>query len=302
MPGPRPVLRQADSIVRHGHHHVLRVAVHLDVHPLGLGMAQRIDDPFLDHAIDRQRDAGPEIRRQSMAQRQGHGRVPPLPVARQILEGGRQTDGVEGERRESWYEAMHGIVQTRRLVRYQTRDSGGGIVAPVGLGGDRQGETADGRDRLAEFIVQFVRDQAPLFLHPLIRQGGHFAALLELRLGVARLALRVDLVFHGLRHAVEGDADGARLVSGERRQPVAQRALLNAIQRLGNDGKGFERARDAPERQDIDDDDHGGAEGGQAHDVVPGVQYGAGRLSLDHQQQAAAQREGHFARLRGQQP
>ncbi len=79
------------------------------------------------------------------------------------------------------------------------------------LRGDGEREAADRGDRLAELVVQLVRDEPPLLLDALIGERGHFAALLEARLRIARLTLGAHLVLESRRHAIEGAADDVRL-------------------------------------------------------------------------------------------
>src|SRR5207249_11846891 len=64
-------------------------------------------------------------------------------------------------------------------------------------------EAPDGGHRLRELVVQLVRDQAALLLHALLDEQRQLAALLEPRARIACLALRLHLVLHRLRHAVE---------------------------------------------------------------------------------------------------
>ena len=123
------------------------------------------------------------------------------------------------QRRKARNQAVHGVVQTRRLVGDQPGRLAGRRIARASLRRDREREAADGGHRLAEFIVQLVRDQPPFLFDALVGERGHFAALLEPRLRVARLTLRQHLVFDRLRHAVERVADDLRL--GTRRAAAA---------------------------------------------------------------------------------
>ncbi len=161
---------------------------------------------------------------------------------------------------------MHGIVEPGRFLGNQPRHIAGrriphAALAGRFLSGNGQRETANRGDRLAEFVVQLVSDQAPLLFDALVRQRGHFAPLLEARLGVVRLAFGQNLVLHGLRHAIERGADGMGFIAGERRQAECQISLLDALEAVGDDGKGLERALHRPERQPVHDDEHGRCDG-----------------------------------------
>ena len=83
------------------------------------------------------------------------------------------------ERREARNEAVHGVVEARGLVGDQSRGVGDGGIAR--LRGDGEREAADRGDRLAELIVQLVRDESAFLLDALVRQRSHFPALLEPR-------------------------------------------------------------------------------------------------------------------------
>src|SRR5450631_1419570 len=96
--------------------------------------------------------------------------MPPLPVASQALEGGGETERIESEWCKPWDQPVHRVVEARRFVRNQMSYLRGRGIACFGLGGDGQRQTADCGDRLAEFIVQLVRDQPPLLFHTLVRQ------------------------------------------------------------------------------------------------------------------------------------
>src|SRR5258708_13620979 len=102
-------------------------------------------------------------------------------------------------------------------------------MAHAALARDRQRQAADRSDRLTEFVVQFVCDQAPLLFDALIRQGSHFAPFLEARLGIMRLALGENLVLHCLRHAIEVAADRMCFSARRSRQTEAEVPLLNTL-------------------------------------------------------------------------
>ena len=96
---------------------------------------------------------------------------------------------VERQRREARNEAVHGVVEARGFVGDQSRR-----VARwrsiARLRGDGEREAADRGDRLAELIVQLVRDQSAFLLDALVRQRSHFPALLEARFRLVRLDAR----------------------------------------------------------------------------------------------------------------
>ena len=91
-----------------------------------------------------------------------------LPVAHQVLERRGQPERVERQRREPRNEAVHRVVEARRLVGDQPRRLASRRVACARLRGDGEREAADRGDRLAELIVQLVRDQAPFLLDALV--------------------------------------------------------------------------------------------------------------------------------------
>src|SRR6266403_5083125 len=139
----------------------------------------------------------------------------PLPVAHQALQRFGQPQRVERQWRETRNQPVHGVVEPGRLLRDEARGLTHGGLAALRCDGRR--ETAYGGHRLAEFIMQLVRDQAPLLLDPLLDEQRELAALLEAGAGLARLALRLHLVLHRLRHAVEGRPDRVRLRSRQAR-------------------------------------------------------------------------------------
>ena len=61
--GLRPFGRQTDAIIGHRHDDALRIAADLDVHPRWTRVPYGVDDAFLDHAINGERDARAEIGR-----------------------------------------------------------------------------------------------------------------------------------------------------------------------------------------------------------------------------------------------
>jgi hypothetical protein len=62
------------------------------------------------------------------------------------------------------------------------------------LGRDGHRHTADRRDGLAEFVVQLMRDEATLLLDALLYEERHLAPLIEPRLSLLRVLLRLHLV------------------------------------------------------------------------------------------------------------
>ena len=73
--GPRPVGGEADAVVGDRNANPLLVALHGDRDPRGLRVAQRVDEAFLHHPIDRKRHARSEIGRQLVLQIDGDARM-----------------------------------------------------------------------------------------------------------------------------------------------------------------------------------------------------------------------------------
>src|SRR5690606_9882578 len=197
--GAREVGRQPDAVVRDGYGDALVVAVHVDLYARRMAVPQRIDQPLLHDPIDRQRNAVAEIAGEPIARGQRYAGAAALPVADEVLEGLAEPERVERERLEPRNQAVHRVVETRRLVRDQPRGLDA-LRRRFGPGRDRERETADGRHRLAELVVQLVRDQTPLLLDALLDQPAELAPFLEPRLRLARLALGGDFVLDSLRH------------------------------------------------------------------------------------------------------
>ena len=138
MSGPRPVGRQTDAVVGDAHADPLLRAVDHNADPGGLGVAQGVDQSLLDHAIDGERHARAEIGGKLVHEIDGDRDMAALPVAHQVLERGGEPERVERQRREARNEAVHGIVETRRLVRDQPR----GVADGVPLAGAAAGACA----------------------------------------------------------------------------------------------------------------------------------------------------------------
>ena len=109
---------------------------------------------------------------------------------------------------------MHRVIQTCSLLGNQARGLPMRITCgPLRHDGER--ETADCGNRLAELVVQFMRDQSSLLFDTLFDEVRHFAPLFELGLGLERLALGLYLILHGLCHPVERAPDGMGFESGQ---------------------------------------------------------------------------------------
>src|SRR5580698_3651483 len=113
---------------------------------------------------------------------------------------------------------MHRIVEAPRLIGYQMCRIAYRWITRTSLSGDGHRETADCRNRLTEFVVQLVRDQASLLFDALLNQKSHFAPFIQPCLCLMRFALRLYLVLYRLRHPIERGGDFARFETLHRRQ------------------------------------------------------------------------------------
>ena len=87
-----------------------------------------------------------------------------------------------------------------------------------------------------------------------------------------------------IQTAIESGADRVGFGAGETGQTEGEVPLLNALETVRDDGERLERPLHRPECKCVHDDEHGRAEGGQAGDVIPGIEHGARMAvgSVDH--------------------
>src|SRR5438876_11404751 len=115
-------------------------------------------------------------------------------------------------------------------------------------------------------------------LHALLDEQRQLAALLEPRARIACLALRLHLVLHRLRHAVECGADRARLGAGQRRESIRELAALESLEAVHDHRKRCQRPVDQPARAPPDQEQHDNGNGHQPREITTSVEYGRRRL------------------------
>ena len=218
-------------------------------------------------------------------------RIAALPVAHQILQRVGESQRIQRQRHQPRNQAVHRIVEARRLVRNQSRGIAGLRFALAALRRNRHRETADRGDRLAEFIVQFMRNQTALFLDALLDEQRHLAPLIQSRFGLLRLAFGLHLVLHGFRHAIEGGARFRALrspCSGGRRN--ARSPCCTCRNPPAMTGNGASARSTDQNASPLTTTSMTAATVKQPLEVVPGIEYGARRVGLYDQLSAPGSR------------